>query len=222
MRKLLLVTTVIVSAFCVAACGGGSGAAGILPGAGSPNTSTPPNYYPATVGSKWTYRNTSSNNSTSTWTEEITQGNATSYSVKITNPATTTYSIMDATLTNGAWGMSKITSYGGSGSVLNTITISPPQLFFPSKTDIGTHESRTSTLTSGGNNSQVQVTLDVTGIESVAVPAGTFANALKITTSTTTNGNTGTMTAWYADAVGFVKSVDGYGGTQELTSYAMH
>jgi len=208
----------IALAFLLSACGGGGSDSGI-PGNSNTPTHTA-NYYPVTVGSKWTYSITSANSTPSTWSSEITQGGAASYSMKITT-ASSGYSVIDAALTNGAWGVTKSVSYDPSGAVLSTITYSPPQLLFPSKTDIGTHETTTSTLTSGGNNSQATIDITVDGIESVTVPAGTFANALKLTSKTTMSGSTASVSAWYADGAGFVKSEDTYGGTQELTSYTI-
>ena len=69
---------------------------------------------------------------------------------------------------------------------------------------------------------QEVVDITVDGYESVTVPAGTFSNALKLTRYTAY----GTSTEWYADSVGFVKSVEPAdlpfpSFIQELTSYTI-
>ncbi len=187
--------------------------------AGNNNDVTTVNYSPKTQGSTWTYLITTASSYTTTETDTIIQSSGTAYSVKYYFSAVTDYGIDDIVqMSNRTWGISKETYYNDKGTVLFLYTFTPPSVLGPSNWSVGTQESYTSTLIQNGASSTFSTDINVVGIESVTVPAGTF-NALKITF---TNSINGTITNWYADGVGCVKSI--YPGFQinELTSYTIY
>ncbi len=199
---------------------GGDGGGGTTSGnAGNSNTGnnngTMANYSPKTQGSMWTYLITTASSYTTTETDIVIQSSSTAYSLKYYFSAVTDYGIDDIVqMSNGTWGISEETYYNAKGTVLFLNTFSPPSVLEPSNWSIGTHESYTSTFNTSLTSS---TDINVVGFESITVPAGTF-NALKITF---TNSINGTITNWYADGVGCIKSIYPSFQINELTSYAI-
>ncbi len=249
MKNISLTVTVFVMLFffVISGCGGG-GAGGTSPSGGSSDSTTPigdnggsgggdstsantgdsdagnnnrgttANYSPKTQGSTWTYLITTASSYTTTETDTIIQSSGTAYSLEYYFSAVTDYGIDDIVqMSNRTWGISKETYYNAKGTVLILNTFSPPSVLEPSNWSVGTQESYTSTLYQNGASSTSSTDINVVGFESVTVPAGTF-NALKITFSNSING---TITNWYVDGVGCVKSVYPSFQINVLTSYTI-
>ncbi len=182
------------------------------------NNGTTANYSPKTQGSTWTYLITTASSYTTTETDTIIQSSSTTYSLKYYFSGVADYGIDDIVqMSNGTWGISKETYYNAQGAVLFDNTFTPPSVLGPANWSVGTQESYTSTLNQNSAGLTSRTDINVVGFESVTVPAGTF-NALKITF---TNSINGTITNWYADGVGCVKSIYPSFQIDELTSYTI-
>ncbi len=176
------------------------------------------NYSPKTQGSSWTYLITTASSYTTTETDTVIQSSSSAYSVEYYFSAVTDYGIDDIVqMSNGTWGIIKETYYTSKGTVLFLNTFTPPSALEPSNWSVGTQESYTSTFNQNGASLTSSTEINVIGFESVSVPAGTFT-ALKITF---TNSINGTITNWYADGVGCIKSIYPSFQINELTSYTI-
>jgi hypothetical protein len=216
----------------IGSCGGGGG--GSLAPSGPTVTgnaaapSTGPGdvmaYFPLAAGNQWLYNSTDSSTNTPTLIFDVTAA---------VNGTTTVQGSLATivTHTNSSTAAAPIDQYyassGGGITVLGTTdpadTITPllvpyPQLLFPVTT--GTVSSITGkNLAFGKDAAGNPIALNLTqnivnsGLETVSVPAGTFANAMKQVTTvsgTAFDGNqsipvTGTDTVWFAPGVGQVK-----------------
>jgi hypothetical protein len=186
--------------------------------AGSNSDGTTANYSPKTLGSTWTYLITTASSYTASETDTIIQSSITRYLLKYYFSSVTDYGIDDIVqMSNGTWGISKETYYNAKGTVLFLSTFAPPSILEPSNWSVGTRESYTFTLTQSGVSSTSGTDIDVVGFEVVTVPAGTF-NALKITF---TNSVGGTITNWYVDGIGCVKSVYPSNQINVLTNFTI-
>lgn len=197
--------------------------AGSSTGGGGNTTSA--NYYPVAVGNKWTYSIAGTGASAGlTTTSEVTQTGNNTFTMKASQSNTTDYSTMDYVFANNTWAFSKVNSCGANGTVYTVTTYAPPMPILPSNTSLGTQETYTTSATSVSSAGQSSFTMSntftIVGSETVTVPAGTFNNALKVT-----NTNTFNTTMWFANGVGFIKSISTWStGSQtvELTSYTIH
>lgn len=200
--------------------GGGDSTSGNSGGinTGVSNSGGAANYSPRTQGSTWTYLITTAASFTATETDTIIQSTGTGYSLKYYFSGVTDYGIDDIVqMSSGTWGISKETYYNAKGTVLFLNTYTPPSVLEPSRWSAGTQESYTSTLTGNGTGSTSSTEIHVVGFELVTVPVGTF-NALKITF---TDSAGGTITNWYADGVGCVKTIYPSFQVDELISYTV-
>lgn len=85
-----------------------------------------------------------------------------------------------------------------------TIAYDPPAKF-PGALKVGQSASATFKSAMRGQPADVTMTVTLAAVESVTVPKGTFADCLKIVTTTTFGQGQMTRTAWYAKGVGTVK-----------------
>jgi hypothetical protein len=228
--------------------GGGGGGSSVPPGPTVTGNGSAPNagpgdtmaYFPLAAGNQWLYNSTDSSTNTPSLIFDVTAA----------VNGTTTIQGQLATIvthTNSSTATAPIDQYyassGGGITVLGTTdpadTITPliipyPQLLFPVNT--GTVSSITGkNLTFGkdaaGNAIKLNFTQTIvnSGLETVSVPAGTFANAMRQVTTisgTALDGSqsipvSGTDTVWFAPGVGQVKeiSVANASGTTITTTF---
>ena len=227
--ELLLLTGIVV----LPACGGGGGGSGGGPpqpsvtGNGSAPSTGPGDtsaYFPVGAQDSWVFDFTTNDPSASATSGTQT---ATVTGTKMIGSANATvFNIVNTTRTAGPYDTYFAVSNGGVTALGNTDptdTVSPlivpyVQLLFP--VGLGQISQLTGqNLPFGKDSNGNPITLDLTqtisnaAMETVDVPAGTFVNALKQTTSLNTTALDGTQSAqitgsdttWYAAGVGQIK-----------------
>ncbi len=168
----------------------------------------------------------------------VTSVNGTSVTITtvITTGADSVTTVNDLIVScNSTSVVKNVTTFADLGIVTNSY--SPPLKGSPLSLTSGNMETASSTLTTTSSLTGVVCTgpvtssFEVLGAEPVTVPAGTFNNAVKFTSSTAVNlsciGGTGygygganeTDTNWIVPGLGAVKSLSSAGVPAELVSY---
>lgn len=228
-------------------CGGGGGGSSApgptVTGSGSAPSTGPGDtmaYFPLAQGNQWLYNSTDSSTNTPSLIFDVTASvNGTKTiqgqpaTVVTRTESSTAAPPVDQYYASSAGGI----TYYGTTDPADTITpllIPYPQLLFP--VTAGTVSSVTGkNLAFGKDTAGNAITLNLTqtivnaGLETVSVPAGTFANAMKQVTTingTAIDGNqsipvSGTDTVWFAPGVGQVKetSVANASGTSITNTF---
>lgn len=249
-RLIASIALILVLAASLESCGGGGGGGGSSPPPGpsvtgngsAPNTGPGDTmaYFPLAEGNQWLYNSTDSSTNTPSLIFDVTAAvNGTKTvqgqlaTIVTRSDSSTAAAPIDQYYTSSAGGA----TYFGTSDPADTITpllIPYPQLLFPVTT--GTVSSITGkNLAFGKDAAGNAITLNLTqtivnsGLETVSVPAGTYANAMKQVT--TLNGTaldggqsipvSGTDTVWFAPGIGQVKemSVANASGTSVTTTY---
>jgi hypothetical protein len=207
-RMTCLLGLLLTVAFGMAGCGSGDGWTGIVPA----QTGT---YLPVTVGSTWSYKRSDN----VTQSQKIT-GNINNQVTREVVDTTTGKSVATISISNNAFYLARIDLYDAVGTIITSKTYSPSpgQLFFPSSTLPGTHETQTVQINTQPANITLSQSIDVTvvGFENISVPAGTFSNALKVQTIISPNT---VYTSWFALNVGMIRQDLNNEKIVELTSY---
>jgi hypothetical protein len=224
----------------------------------TPTPSTVLDYFPHSLGSSWSYKQTLSKSTTFS-VIAISAFSSNRYTAKTTLPSSssmTNYSY-DAffdishgvpellnSVTKGT--VSSYDSKGHLSSITNfnnSCSYAPSESIFPSSFTVGasksysgniTYYSDSTTTYYYGNyppyhdtNTSIEaeaVTTTVEGIESVFVPAGSFANAIKLKMISTYKNSKSTSYLWYVKHVGKVKSTTSTvtaSGTSSMTDELM-
>jgi len=232
-RTITRVALIVTLGTWIGACGGGGGGGGSSPppgpsvtGSGSAPSTGPGDtmaYFPLAAGNQWLYNSTDSSTNTPSLIFDVTaavngtktvQGQSATIVTRTNSPTP-----VDQYYASSAGGI----TYFGTSDPADTITpllIPYPQMLFPVST--GTVSSITGkNLAFGKDAAGNAITLNLTqtivnaGLETVSVPAGTFANAMKQVTTvsgTALDGSqsipvSGTDTVWFAPGVGQVKEI---------------
>ncbi len=190
-------------------------------------------YYPLVSGNRWTYRTTVTgqypSTSTSTETASTSGGNPALIYSSGDGSHSDSHMVIQGT---GLFEMDQH-AYDRSGVLVSTTSYSPYLLTLPTSFAPGHSESVSSTVTSvsGGNTSTMQYTAGylVEAVESVTVPAGSFANAVRVKYDYTYRYSDGATSsnsynAWFVQGIGCVKTVQVFSlGTSmtELMSYSL-
>ncbi len=212
-------------------CPGGSSSSG------SGSTGTGQTYFPLTVGNHWVYQQQYSDGTfKDTCTADVgaqttLAGNAVFPISYVEGAHADTPFTIFANWDAKGLELYEVDTLAPLGTVKATGT--PPALFLPASAPTtqqwslaGSYivSSDGATLNSGTFTNNP---LQIVGTETVTVPAGTFANAVKCLVSVTQPGTSNTMTAyyWLAPGVGLVKGQDiktnGNGLTLVLQSYTV-
>jgi hypothetical protein len=171
-------------------------------------------YFPLRVGDSWTYRNTEEGGYTlKVLSEEPHTGSASRFVVELNSGVKIIHKFSKVE----GWVLFHSESYPEHEGL--QATYDPPKQYLPNPLVVGREWRWT-----GKDPTQVehQESSKVVGMEEVTVPAGKF-RAMKVVTEITGGGAAKTVTNWYADGVGLVKSTtDGgqikYGS--QLTDYS--
>ena len=171
-------------------------------------------YFPLRVGDSWTYRNTEEGGYTLKVINEEPQAGGAS---RVVIELYTGVSIIRTFSKSEGWVLFHSENYPEHEGL--QVTYDPPKQYLPNPLVAGREWKW-----SGKDPTQVerQEASRVVGVEQVTVPAGKF-RAMKVVTEVTGGGPAKTLTNWYAEGVGLVKSTtDGgqikYGS--ELTDYS--
>lgn len=171
-------------------------------------------YFPLRVGDSWTYRNREEGGYTLKVVKEEPQaGKPTRYVVELDSGVKIihTFSKIEG------WVLFHSENYPEHEGL--QVTYDPPKQYLPNPLVVGAEWKW-----SGKDPTQVehQENSRVVAVEEVTVPAGKF-QAMKVSTTVTGGGAAKTITNWYADGVGLVKSTtEGgpYTYGSDLTNYS--
>ncbi|MBK9518620.1 MAG: hypothetical protein IPO09_14965 [Anaeromyxobacter sp.] len=174
------------------ACGGGACSAG---------SCTADAFDSTALGATMTYQVTPPTGAAYRTTFEVVATSGATFTRKVTRPDQPGYSLNDLVrIGTGAY-VVQSQSLAANGTVLSTVTYSPPLLFYPATLTPGAVETRTSTLGGSGTGNSV-VTVTVAAPEPVVTTLGSF-QAFKLTTTNSSGGST--LVSWWAPGVGRVK-----------------
>ncbi len=205
-RRLFLVGGLALILLLLAGCGGGGGS--------GPKVSKPPpinysDYYPLTKGTSRSYdvtlAGTASGTKTQVWTNGLTyNGQAT---VRTCESAT---EWEDEAYVNG-----QTLSYGLADETGTLVSSSPPIVNGIDNWEAGRTITTSGNLNFGGISTPFKFAITYAARETVTVPAGTFADSVRLDFSV--NDGLLTGSAWYALGVGGIKSSDSDGEVWVLT-----